>query len=106
MYDFLRTFFRGHMDSVRERMKLLAQVVGGETIAEEESDEDVVPQDAKAIVKEILEGDDEDKLRALAELLGPEMVGDALLLSRVEGRRLMLQRSRTSSTSKKLEKMG
>ena len=106
MYDFLRTFFRGHMDSVRERMKLLAQVVGGETIAEEESDEDVVPQDAKAIVKEILEGDDEDKLRALAELLGPEMVGDALLLSRVEARRLMLQRSRTSSTSRKLGEDG
>ena len=52
-------------------------------------------QDPQAMVEGILRGDDEAKLGALAELVGPALMGDAVLLRKVEARRLEVARVRS-----------
>ena len=59
----------------------------------------VEAQDPQAMVEGILRGDDEAKLGALAELVGPALMGDAVLLRKVEARRLEVARMRSGGGS-------
>ena len=59
----------------------------------------VEAQDPQAMVEGILRGDDEAKLGALAKLVGPALMGDAVLLRKVEARRLEVARMRSGGGS-------
>ena len=59
----------------------------------------VEAEDPQAMVEGILCGDDEAKLGALAELVGPALMGDAVLLRKVEARRLEVARMRSGGGS-------
>ena len=129
MYEFFRTTFQGGDASVEQHMNQVAVLVtvthepvegassggsgGGGSIGSSGSSNSgggssnsvggravvVEAQDPQAMVEGILRGDDEAKLGALAKLVGPALMGDAVLLRKVEARRLEVARMRSGGGS-------
>ena len=118
MYEFFRTTFQGGDASVEQHMKQVAVLAtvthepvdglssdgsydGGSSGSNGGSGRAVVveAQDPQAMVEGILCGDDEAKLGALAKLVGPALMGDAVLLRKVEARRLEVARMRSGGGS-------
>ena len=129
MYEFFRTTFQGGDASVEQHMKQVAVLAtvtyepvegassggsgGGGSIGSSSGSSSksgssnsgggravvVEAQDPQAMVEGILRGDDEAKLGALAKLVGPALMGDAVLLRKVEARRLEVARMRSGGGS-------